>query len=334
MTRGLVIGKFYPPHKGHRHLIATAAAQADHVDVLVCWREEQAIPGETRAAWIRRIHAQQPNIRVIAVWDFGDDTNSEAWANRTEEVLGYVPDVVFTSESYGASFAEFLGARHVSVDPERLLVPVSGTAVRADPFSNWHFLDPPVRAHYAVRVAVVGAESTGTTTLAGALADHYRTVWVPEYGREYCEQLQSRGIPLERYSWKTEDFVHIAQEQQEREDEYAGNCNRLLICDTDALATSIWHERYVGSVSQEVRALADSRRYDLYILTDCDIPFVQDGLRDGEHLRDWMTERFRHELTLAGTPWICVAGNREDRIIKATTAVDRTMRAAADRVLR
>lgn len=320
MTRAVVIGKFLPPHHGHRHLIRTALAGADHVDVIVCERADQEIDGATRAAWLTEIH---PEARVLVTPDDlpddrGDET-SRAWAARTVELLGTAPDVVFTSEAYGDAYAAHLGARHVCVDPGRVTVPVSATQVRADPAAWWAYLEPCVRAHYVARVALVGAESTGTTTLAAALADHYGTVWVPEYGRAFCEEQLAAGRTIE---WATGDFVHIAARQLADEDAHARHSGPVLVCDTDALATSIWHERYLGTRSAEVEALAASRRYTAYVLTGDEIPFVQDGTRDGEHVRGWMHERFRAELARRPEPWLEVRGTPAERLAAAVAFVD------------
>jgi len=179
-----------------------------------------------------------------------------------------------------------------------------------------------VRAYYVKGICVVGAESTGTTTLAQDLAAHYATVCVPEYGREYYERKLATAGAMDALGWKSEEFVHIAQTQCQIEDEAAQSANRVLICDTDALATSIWHERYVGAHCDAIDAIARSRRYDLYIVTNSDIPFVQDGTRDGEHIRQWMTNRFREELIGRRLPWISVSGTREERLRAAAFAID------------
>ena len=86
------------------------------------------------------------------------------------------------------------------------------------------------------------------------------------------------------------------------EDAAARQADRVLICDTPAFATSLWHERYLGRLSPEVEAIAASYRYELYLLTDVDIPFVQDGTRDGEHIRHGMHRRFVEWLTAHGHP--------------------------------
>jgi HTH-type transcriptional repressor of NAD biosynthesis genes len=173
-----------------------------------------------------------------------------------------------------------------------------------------------------LRVCIVGAESSGTTTLARNLAEYYETLWVPEYGRDYTE---ARKVAGAKYEWKSEEFIHIALKQQEHEDRMAEQASRILFCDTDALATSIWHERYMGFWSPTVESVASRKRYTLYILTQPDIPFVQDRIRDSELLRDWMTDRFRVELTRRGYPWILVKGTYEARWELATAAVDRLL---------
>lgn len=319
MRRGVVIGKFFPPHRGHKFLIDTALSQVDHFDVLICVHPEQNISGGLREQWLKEIH---PSAHVRQIEDFGDDDNSERWATYTISILGYLPDVVFSSENYGEPYARFMGCRHVMVDRERLQVPISARAIRARPLRYWEFMEPCVRAYFVKRVCVVGAESTGTTTLAQDLAAHYQTVWVPEYGREYCEKMQAAGVDLWNYQWRTEEFVKIALAQQEHEDRLACDANRVLFCDTDALATCIWHERYLGSKSSQVEQISSARRYNFYFLTDSDIPFVQDGVRDGENIRQWMTGRFAEELGLRNVAWRKLSGSREERLARAIEVVD------------
>jgi len=320
VTLGVVVGKFLPPHRGHSHLIDTASAGADRVTVIVCERADDPVPAQARAGMLRELH---PSVTVVVSpddipEDRGDET-SRAWAARTVELLGRAPDLVFTSEEYGPRYAGFLGGRHVAVDPDRRRYPVSGTMVRADPYRYARFLAPCVRAWYVRRVCVLGAESTGTTTLAEDLAAHYGCRWVPEYGRAYCEERLREEPSIE---WRTGDFAHIARRQLADEDAAARLGGRLLICDTDALATSVWHERYLGAPSPEVRRLAAGRRYALYVLTGDDIPFVQDGTRDGEHIRGWMTQRFREVLAERDEPWIEARGTREERVAAAAVRID------------
>ncbi len=315
--RGLVIGKFYPPHRGHKYLIDTALSQSKQVTVIVCFKPGEKIPGSLRAKWIQEIH---PTARVILMEDNKlDDDDSEGWATYTKEILGYTPDAVFTSESYGDPYAMFMGCVHVLVDKERTTIPVSGTLVRGNPIEYLEYLEPCVRAYFVKRVCVLGAESTGTTTLARDLAEHFRTVWVPEYGRYYSEGKLPLGSDA---SWRTEEFVAIASAQKQFEDSLALCANKVLIADTDAFATSVWHERYMGGMSEVVEKVADSSPHDLYILTGDEIPFVQDGTRDGEHIRHDMHRRFEEKLAATGRPFIVVRGSREERMKGAVEAID------------
>ena len=315
--RGLIVGKFYPPHRGHRHLVDTARAQVDELFVVCCGREGEVPEGRLRAGWLREIH---PDARVLYLDDTYDAQDSRVWAENSVRLLGRAPDVVFTSEDYGDEFARHLGCRHVQVDRARAAVPVSGTRVRADPLGCWEFLEPPVRGFYAVRVCVVGAESTGKTTLSRDLARHFDTVWVPEYGREYSERkLAAEG----GYDFRPEEFAHIAARQCGLEDEAARRANRILVCDTDAFATGVWHRRYVGARSPEVEEIAARhRRPDLYILTDIDTPFAQDGTRDGEHVRGWMHGVFVEELRAQGRPYRPVSGTRDERLRQAVGYIE------------
>ena len=167
------------------------------------------------------------------------------------------------------------------------------------------------------RIVIIGSESSGTTTLARALAEHYRTVWVPEYGRTYSEGRVHSSEP-----WRSDEFIHIATEQIRMEDALATLANNVLICDTDAFATSIWHERYMGAPSDDVTAIAASRKYDLYVVTDVNIPFERDEIRDGESFRQWMQRRFVEELSKSSTPVIVVTGPHEQRFAAAVKKID------------
>lgn len=320
-TRGLVVGKFYPPHRGHKLIIDTATNTADEVHVIVCERPGEVPSASLRAGWLREIH---PAAHVHVLDDRYNPDDSALWASVCRGVLGFTPEVVFTSEDYGERFAACLSCKHVLVDKSRLAVPVSGTVVRAAPLACWEYLEPPVRAYYAKRVVLIGAESTGKTTLANELAAARGTVWVPEYGREYWEQKMARGEPNE---WRSEEFAEIARGQCEREDSAARRCNRVLVCDTDAFATRVWHHRYMGTWSVAVDAIAaEHRRPDLYLLTDICTPFEQDGTRDGELIREWMHGTFVEQLTADRRPFVEVKGSRSERLATAIAAVDRVCR--------
>ena len=304
---GLVIGKFYPPHRGHKLLIDTATQQSERIVVIVCAKPADSIPGELRGRWLREIH---PNAEVMVIDDRYDENDSRIWAENTVRWLGHAPDAVFTSEEYGDRYAALMGSKHISVDRSRERARISGTIVRKDPFANWDYLEAPVRGWYDKRICVLGAESTGTTTLAKALADQLGTVWVEEYGREYSVRKLAKNDVV----WRTDEFVHIAEEQTRLEDTAAREANRVLVCDTNAFATTLWHRRYVGTSSPQVEEIAGKGRCDLYLLTGDEIPVVQDGLRDGEHIRQEMQTWFEQALAKQPVRWKVLRGSLEERL--------------------
>lgn len=323
-AHGLVLGKFYPLHAGHSALIRTAQNRCERVTVQVVASTVEAIPVELRAGWIREEH---PGVRVVtAVDDHAVDFASpSAWAHHTQlarDMLDSPVDAVLTSDEYGSELARRLGATWVQVDPGRRLTPVSGTAVRADVPGCWWALGPAARAWLTRRVVVLGAESTGTTTLAVELAGALGTEWVPEVGREWTAR-RPGGLTA---SWHTAEFDLVAALQARHEDDAARRVPRpVLVCDTDVLATTVWHERYTGASSATVQAAAAVRVPALYLLTGSEIPFVDDGMRDGEHLRETMTHRFREVLAAQPTPWYEVTGSREQRLARALNHVDRML---------
>lgn len=319
MTLGVVVGKFYPPHRGHKLLIETARGQADRLVVILPYHPSQTIPGELRKAWLEEIH---PDCEIHLVPDELEN-DSEQWAKFTIAHLGRAPDAVFTSEEYGPRYAAFMGCRHVMVDLARAKVPCSGTAVRAAPLKHLDFLEPCVRAYYVRRVVLIGAESTGKTTLAQALAAHYQAAWVPEYGREYWEKkVAGLDMTAPLPGWSDEEFVQIANEQQRRENLAARTANKVLFCDTNAFATGMWHERYLQRRHAGVDAVGVRDVAHLYLLTEPDFPFVQDGFRDGEKIRDWMHLRFADALARTGVPVVRLHGAHAARLSAACGAID------------
>jgi len=151
-SRGLIIGKFYPPHRGHEYLIRTAIARVNELHVIVFYRSDETIPGKLRAEWLRKLF---PNILVHLQfaehrdpYNPQDDAGWNAWIREIQRVHAGPFHFVFTSESYGDELARRLNAAHVMVDRLRLTVPISGTRVRANPRASWNFLSPLVRAYY------------------------------------------------------------------------------------------------------------------------------------------------------------------------------------------
>jgi NadR type nicotinamide-nucleotide adenylyltransferase len=339
-------------------LIRAAAQHAERATVVVMAESRETLSLEERVAWLREVAAPLPQVTVVGVRDDVpvDYAREEIWAAHVERMREGVSlaeelrarpagpvDAVFSSEDYGAELARRFGAACVCVDRERALYPVSGSAVRADLAAYWHTLATPVRGGLCHRVVIVGAESTGKTTLARALAARLAarggvwapTQWVAEYGREYTVSKWAAArtsacapVAVEDLEWRTAEFETIALEQQRWEDAGARASSPVLICDTDAFATEIWHERYVGTRSDVlVKLVAELPRRRSYLLSDWrDVPFEDDGLRDGEHIREWMHQTFVARLAEQPAPWRLVQGTLESRIAQALEWIEQHAR--------
>ena len=169
------------------------------------------------------------------------------------------------------------------------------------------------------RVVVFGPESTGKTTLCKDLAAHYKTLWVPEFARDYLQE-----------KWDTtqeictlEDLPTIAQGQMNLENEAQKNASKVLFCDTNILVTQIWSETHFdGYCDPKIIAAVNQVHYDLYLLTDVDIPWEADDLRDRPNDREGMFEYFKVKLEEQNVAYEYIKGDRENRIKQATTAID------------
>lgn len=167
--------------------------------------------------------------------------------------------------------------------------------------------------------AIVGAESTGKSTLAEALAMRlaqatgWRCTWVPEYLREWCERAGRTPAAHEQEA--------IAAEQA-RQIEAAAACHDIVIADTTPLMTAIYHRQVFGDASMDAAAIAWQRRCTLTLLTALDLPWLADGhIRDGEHVREPVDAMVRAALVGAGLPFVVIAGSGPARIEAALDAV-------------
>jgi HTH-type transcriptional regulator, transcriptional repressor of NAD biosynthesis genes len=322
LATGMILGKFMPPHRGHQHLIDRARECVAELTILVCSLEREPIPGGLRYEWMKELY---PELRIIHVTDENpsepdeDPRFWEIWTGTIRRRLPAGPDVVFTSEDYGDELARRLGARHIAIDPMRREVPVSASAIRADPYANWAYIPECVRPYFARRVAIVGPESTGKTTLARQLAAHYQTVWVPEFARQYLDAKDAER-PLARLTLA--DIAEIARGQVVSEERLARQSNQLLICDTELLTTRLWSEHFFGSSEDWICRAASQRRYDLYLLTDIDLPWVADPHRAAPGLREPFLNRLRCQLQLSERRFVMVSGAFDERLRQAIAAID------------
>lgn len=174
-----------------------------------------------------------------------------------------------------------------------------------------------------VKVVLFGPESTGKTTLAAQLAQHYNTQWVPEYAREYLQEKWDR----EQRTCEPVDLLPIALGQMDLENRLSKNAERLLICDTDLLETKVYSEAYyLGFCDPVLEKYALLNQYDLYLLTSIDIPWEKDDLRDKPNERQQMFDYFKNTLIKHSRNFITLKGTEEERLRKAIQSIDQLLK--------
>jgi NadR type nicotinamide-nucleotide adenylyltransferase len=164
------------------------------------------------------------------------------------------------------------------------------------------------------KVCVVGPECTGKTELSKSLAQHYQTVWVEEYARPFLNRLTR---PYEQH-----DLLKIAHGQIRMEDEWKIDANRLLICDTNLIVIKVWSEFKYKTCDPEILKLIKERKYDLYLLTYIDIPWLDDPLREHPDRRDELYTIYLDEMKGQSVPYVEIRGDRDTRMKAAVAAID------------
>lgn len=171
-----------------------------------------------------------------------------------------------------------------------------------------------------IKVVLFGPESTGKTTLAKQLAVHYNTKWVPEYAREYLQAKWDR----EQKTCEPKDLLPIAAGQMQMENEFTKQANSLLFCDTDLLETKVYSEAYyLGSCDPLLEKYALENTYDLYLLTNIDVPWKKDDLRDKPDAREEMFSFFYDTLRKYHRNFRILNGTKKERFRKAVTYIEK-----------
>jgi HTH-type transcriptional regulator, transcriptional repressor of NAD biosynthesis genes len=321
MKRGFLLGKFMPPHNGHMLLCQTAAALVDELTILVCWLPDDPISGPQRLAWMQEMFPQCRVIGHSKIVPQEPVDSPDFWPIWRDIVLAACPDgidYVFASEHYGAQLAEEVSARYWPVDLDRALVPISGTDIRGDALSNWQHIPHTVRPAFARKICLHGPESTGKSELAKQLANHFGTLFVPEYGRTYCEHF---GTDLLK-----EDLLRIGMTHHAMTQAAARQCNGLLILDTDPLMTAVWSDMMLGSHIGYCRDpwFAEFNDHaDFYLLLDIDLHWQDDGTRiyGSREQRRHFFNLCKAELDNRGVQYALIQGQGDARFQAALEAI-------------
>jgi NadR type nicotinamide-nucleotide adenylyltransferase len=328
MTKGFFLGKFMPPHHGHLHVCEVARQHVDQLTVLVCSHDREPIDGALRAEWMRACLGGA-GIDVIHMHrDIPQDPSEhpDFWRIWQDAILALHPapiDVVFGSEPYVEKLAQVLGADPFFVDLDRQTVPISATQIRTTPGAHWPYIPKPVRSFYQKRVTLLGAESTGKTTLSNWLAERFSTKVIPEFGRTYDATFrQGQG-------WYHDDFLRIADGHMLDAARIAPDGGPLVIEDTNLLQTAVWNDALIGEASPLLAARFSKMRHpDLYLLMSPEMAWIDDGTRyhGDEKQRLDFHSGLKRLLEQTDASWVEITGKTwEDRQNAAVLAISREL---------
>ncbi|MGV8141700.1 MAG: multifunctional transcriptional regulator/nicotinamide-nucleotide adenylyltransferase/ribosylnicotinamide kinase NadR [Candidatus Woesearchaeota archaeon] len=330
---GFIGGKFLPFHMGHVYAILAAS---DYVDTLyvvlsssknrdreICERDGiKYIPADKRLSWLGQSLNNIDNVKILHVEDdqWDDNYDWEQGAEMIKRAIGRPIDYVFSSEtSYTEQFKKYYpDSRHLIVDDKRKTVTISATELRQNLYDNWEKLPGCVKSHFTKKVAVVGTESCGKSTLVKKLAKFYNTNYVHEVGRDYCEKYSNQ---------LTEDmFDKIGMEHYMLQSKRAEESNKVLFVDSDAVVTQYYLDMYFnGKKSSLLEEIIKLQEYDLVLYLEPDIPWVDDGMRFAGDIekRKKNNESLKQMYKERGIDFVCISGSYSERFTKSKTLIDR-----------
>ncbi|MDO8571748.1 MAG: AAA family ATPase [bacterium] len=335
---GLVLGKFMPLHRGHEVLIHFASRYVDRLFVVVDNVPEDRyvtgyIPGHIRVAWVQRTC---PTAEVFYLPHVNPQEPSEhrqfwqIWKKSLLDLLPEKPDVVFASEEYGFPLARVLGSTFIPLDIHRKTIHMSATKLRTELYTHWDYLSQVAKSDFTMRICICGPESSGKSTLTQKLAEHFNTVFVPEYARSYLETyIKKSEQEKKKYKISLRDMVPIARGQCALEDTLTQYANRLIFSDTDAWTTMRWSKwLFNGACDREVLRLAEHQKHDLYLLVKPDIGWEKDEIRYTPNVKARMKFFSEYEKMLKEYkyPFAVIDGVGVKRTKKAIRAVENIIR--------
>jgi HTH-type transcriptional repressor of NAD biosynthesis genes len=331
-TTGFIGGKFLPLHKGHIYAIIDASNKVDDLyvvlsssknrDAELCKRDGiKYIPADIRLSWLGQLVQGLDNVKIVHVEDDQWDANYnwEEGADKIKKAIGKKIDVVFSSEAdYKKHFDKYYPtSKHVVIDAGRTIVPISATEMRKSLYDHWDVLPNCTKSYFTKRVAVVGTESCGKSTLVKKLAKFYNTNFVEEVGRDYCEKYTNQLT--------TEMFNNVAMEHYLLQETKAEESNKLLFVDSEAVITQYYLDMYFsGKKSKLIEEIVKLQNYDLVLYLEPDVKWVADGTRFAgeDHVRIANNEKLKKMYADRGISFISISGNYDERFLQARKCID------------
>ena len=178
-----------------------------------------------------------------------------------------------------------------------------------------------------IKIVLFGPESTGKTTLAKQLAAHFNTLWVPEYMREYLQQKWDN----KKQKCTRNDLIPIAEGQMKAENKASLRASNLLFCDTNLLEIKVYSEYYYnGFCPVEIEKYALDNVYDFYFLTNIDVKWQFDDLRDRPAEREKMFRIFESQLINQNLQFEILQGNQDERLSIAVKTIENLLKNKKD----
>jgi len=176
------------------------------------------------------------------------------------------------------------------------------------------------------KIVIIGPESTGKSTLCELLAEHYNSVWVEEFAREYLLQ---NGT-----TYSFENLLDIAKGQINLEEKAIKNLSNAshsntapLFIDTDMYVMKVWGEFVFERCHHWVLNTIAERKYDLYLLCDIDLPWEKDELREYPDIksREKLYHHYKDILLNQSVPFVYINGSYDERLLKAVNAINKIL---------
>nr|WP_204413391.1 multifunctional transcriptional regulator/nicotinamide-nucleotide adenylyltransferase/ribosylnicotinamide kinase NadR [Bacillus tianshenii] len=336
-TVGFIGGKYLPLHRGHIYTIVRAASSVDELYVILSHNEDRDretcekssfpyIPADIRLRWLHEATKEMGNVRVLSVADTTKDYDWEEGSRLIKAAINKKIDVVFSSESaYDAIFkSNYPDAKHILLDEERKIVPISATEIREEGvYAHWNDIPECVRPYFVKKVVLVGTESCGKSTLTRNLASVYNTTFVKEYGRTLCEEIGGCEGIIQK-----EDYPIIAYGHKMEEKEAIRKANKIVFIDTEATVTQYYSHLYNNCHQKVLDEIIAEQSYDMYLYLEPDVPWVDDGLRvHGEqYVRDENNKLLKEMFKQNNIELTVISGTYEEKLNQAIDLVDQLFR--------
>jgi len=331
-TVGFIGGRFLPFHRGHIFAIIEASNHVENLyvvlnsskkkDTEVCLADGiRPIPAEVRLSWIGESISKLENIHILHIQDdsWGESENWDAGTRAVKKAIGKNITHVFSSgHAYDELFDKYYPeAEHVVVDARRDTVTAqSASEIRQNLYDFWSLLPPTVQSFFVKRIAFIGTESVGKTTLAEKLSKFYNTAYVHEVGRDYTLKYMDQLT--------VEHFDELAMEHFLLTEEKAFVCNRVLLVDSEAIVTQYYLEMYFGNRSGLIDEIIKRQKFDLWLYLEPDLEWIDDGIRfaGAEEVREKNNKHLKKMLDEYGVEYHTISGDYNDRFIEAKKAID------------